>query len=260
MPSNEDIEYTDEFITKLQIAFGKGFLSPGGVEEVAKIVEGIDLNGKEVLDIGVGIGGPACLLVTNHGAGKVTGIDVEEPVLREAQATVSSQNLENQIDLQFVTTGSLPFDDATFDVVFSKDSIIHIPDKQSLFSEVYRVLNPGGWVVMSDWYCSEEPFTEEMSNWVESTGLSFAMTPIQNDGSLLGDLGFSDTAILDRNKWFADFSRNLVEQMGGPGYSYMVATLGQEDADNWLARAKARAVISEQGQLRPGHIRGRKPV
>jgi ubiquinone/menaquinone biosynthesis C-methylase UbiE len=260
MPSNEDIEYTAEFITKLQIAFGKGFLSPGGVEEVAKIVEGIDLNGKEVLDIGVGIGGPACLLVTNHGAGKVTGIDVEEPVLREAQATVSSQNLENQIDLQFVTTGSLPFDDATFDVVFSKDSIIHIPDKQSLFSEVYRVLNPGGWVVMSDWYCSEEPFTEEMSNWVESTGLSFAMTPIQNDGSLLGDLGFSDTAILDRNEWFADFSRNLVEQMGGPGYSYMVATLGQEDADNWLARAKARAVISEQGQLRPGHIRGRKPV
>jgi phosphoethanolamine N-methyltransferase len=260
MPSNEDIEYTDEFITKLQIAFGKGFLSPGGVEEVAKIVEGIDLSGKEVLDIGVGIGGPACLLVTNHGAGKVTGIDVEEPVLREARATVSSQSLENQIDLQFVTPGPLPFDDATFDVVFSKDSIIHIPEKRSLFSEVYRVLKPGGWVVMSDWYCSEEPFTEEMSNWVESTGLSFAMTPIQNDVSLLGDLGFSDTAILDRNEWFAGFSRNLVDQMGGPGYSYMVATLGQEDADDWLARAKARTVISEQGQLRPGHIRGRKPV
>ena len=260
MPGNEDIEYTDEFITRLQIAFGKGFLSPGGVEEVEKIVEGIDMNGKEVLDIGVGIGGPACLLVTNHGAGKVTGIDVEEPVLREAQATVSSQNLENQIDLQFVTPGPLPFDDSFFDVVFSKDSIIHIPDKQLLFSEVYRVLKPGGWVVMSDWYCSEEPFTEEMSNWVERTGLSFAMTPIQNDGSLLGDLGFSDTAILDRNGWFADFSKKLVDQMGGPGYSYMVATLGQEDADEWLARAKARAVVSEQGQLRPGHIRGRKPV
>ncbi|MFT5484236.1 MAG: ubiquinone/menaquinone biosynthesis C-methylase UbiE [Halieaceae bacterium] len=260
MHGNEDIGYTDEFITKLQIAFGKGFLSPGGVEEVAKIVEGIDMSGKEVLDIGVGIGGPACLLVTNHGAGKVTGIDVEEPVLREAQATVSSQNLENQIDLQFVTPGPLPFDDATFDVVFSKDSIIHIPDKQSLFSEVYRVLKPGGWVVMSDWYCGEEPFTEEMSNWVERTGLSFAMTPIQNDGSLLGDLGFSDTALLDRNKWFADFSRKLVDQMGGPGYSYMVATLGQEDADDWLARAKARAVVSKQGQLRPGHIRGRKPL
>lgn len=260
MSGNEDIEYTDEFITKLQIAFGKGFLSPGGMEEVAKIVEGIDLSGKKVLDIGVGIGGPACLLVTNHGAGKVTGIDVEEPVLKEAQATVSFQNLQNQIDLQLVEPGPLPFDDATFDIVFSKDSIIHIPDKRALFGEVYRVLKPGGWVVMSDWYCSEEPFSDEMSNWVESTGLSFAMTPIHNDGSLLGELGFSDTAILDRNEWFAEFSRKLVDQMGGPGYSYMVATLGQDDADAWLARANARTVISAQGQLRPGHIRGRKPV
>jgi len=260
MSSNKDIEYTDEFITKLQIAFGKGSLSPGGMEEVAKIVEGIDLSGKKVLDIGVGIGGPACLLVTNHGADKVTGIDVEEPVLKEAQATVASQHLQNQIDLQLVKPGPLPFDDATFDIVFSKDSIIHIPDKRALFGEVYRVLKPGGWVVMSDWYCSDAPFSEEMSSWLERTGLSFAMTPIQNDGSLLGELGFSDTAILDRNEWFADFSRKLVAQMGGPGYSYMVATLGQDDADDWLARANARAVISEQGQLRPGHVRGRRPV
>jgi phosphoethanolamine N-methyltransferase len=181
-------------------------------------------------------------------------------VLKEAQATVSSQNLQNQIDLQFVTPGPLPFDDVTFDIVFSKDSIIHIPDKQSLFSEVYRVLKPGGWVVMSDWYCSEDPFTEEMSNWLEATGLKLAMKPIQNDGSLLDELGFSDTAILDRNEWFADFSRKLIDQMGGPGYSPMVATMGQEIVDDLLARAKARAIVSAQGQLRPGHIRGRKPV
>jgi len=56
---------------------------------------------------------------------------------------------------------------------------------------------------------------------------------------------------LDRNEWFVDFSRKLAEQMGDPDYSYMVATLGQNDADDWLARADARAVISEQGQLRP---------
>jgi len=260
MSGNEDIEYTAEFITKLQVAFGKGFLSPGGRGEVSRILEGIDLSGKEVLDIGVGIGGPACLLVTQHGAGKVTGIDVEEPVLGEARATVSSQNLQDQIKLQLVKPGPLPFDDATFDIVFSKDSIIHIPDKQALFSEVYRVLRPGGWLVMSDWYCSEAPFTEEMSSWVERTGLSFAMTPIENDSSLLKKLGFLETDILDRNEWFADFSKKLVNQMGGPGYSYVVATLGQEGADDWLARARARAVVSAQGQLRPGHIRGCKPA
>ncbi len=260
MPSDEEIEYTDEFITKLEIIFGKGFLSPGGAEEVAKIIEDIDLSGKEVLDIGVGIAGPACLLVTNHGAKNLTGIDVEEPVLGKAQATVTAQGLKDKIKLKLVKPGPLPFDDATFDVVFSKDSIIHIPDKRELFKEIYRVLRPGGWVVMSDWYCSDEPFTEEMSNWLESTGLSFAMTAISKDESLLGEFGFSDTAILDRNNWFAKFSRNLVKHMSGAGYDDMVATLGQDGADDWLYRAKARAIISAQGQLRPGHIRGRKPA
>ena len=206
----------------------------------------------------MGIGGPACLLVSNHGAKNVTGIDIEKGLLNKAQATVSAQGLDNQIDLQLVSPGPLPFDDATFDVVFSKDSIIHIPNKQALFSEVYRVLRPGGWVVMSDWYCSNEPFTEEMANWVEATGLSFEMKPIHNDGSLLGELGFSDTAILDRCEWFADFSRKLVAHMSGPGYENMVAILGQDDADDALSRAKARSVISAQGQLRPGHIRGHK--
>ena len=48
--------------------------------------------------------------------------------------------------------------------------------------------------------------------------------------------------------------------MADPEYNYMVATLGQNVADDWLARAYAGAFISEQGQLRPGHIRGHKPI
>lgn len=260
MTSDENHQYTDEFIAKLEVTFGRGFLSPGGKEEVAKILEGIDICGMNVLDIGVGIGGPACLLVSDHDASKVTGIDVEEGLLEKAGATVSANDLDRQIELQLVSPGPLPFNEATFDIVFSKDSIIHIPDKDALFREVYRVLRPGGWVVMSDWYCSDEPFTEEMSRWVEATGLSFAMTPIQKDGSLLAEIGFSDTAILDRNAWFAEFSKRLVEHMSGEGYEDMVEILGQADADDVLSRARARAVISAQGQLRPGHIRGRKPL
>lgn len=255
-----DDEYSDEFVAKLEVAFGAGFLSPGGKQEVAKILEGIDTAGKTVLDIGVGIGGPACLLISNHGARRVIGIDVEQGLLARARATVSARGLDGQIDLQLVSPGPLPFQDAEFDIVFSKDSIIHIPDKRRLFGEVYRVLRPGGWVVMSDWYCSDQPFTEEMSRWVEATGLSFAMTPIQNDGSLLAEVGFSNTAILDRNEWFTDFSKKLVGHMSGQGYDEMVAILGQAGADDVLTRAKARATISAQGQLRPGHIRGQKPA
>ena len=190
MSQDKGIDYSDQDIIEFEAMFGAGFMSPGGQEEVAKIVENVDLAGKHVLDIGVGIGGPACLLVEEHGAARVTGIDVEDPVLENAAQAVSRRGLQDRVILKRVEPGPLPFDDESFDVVFSKDSIIHIPDKQALFKEIYRVLRSGGWLVMSDWYCSEEPFTEEMAKWVEATELSFAMTPIRNDGSLLGELGF----------------------------------------------------------------------
>ena len=259
MSDEMEVEYTDDTIDVLEWIFSKGFLSPGGREEVAKIVEGITIAEKDVLDIGAGIGGPACALVEDHGAAHVLAIDVEEPVLRRAGELVSKRGLQDRITLQQVVPGPLPFGDASFDVVFSKDSIIHIPDKEALFTEVLRVLKPDGWVVMSDWYCSEEPFTEEMSSWVEASGLSFAMTPVGNDKALLEEVGFADCEAIDRNAWFADFTQKSVERLGGPDYDAIAAELGREQADALLAQSRRRAKVAIQGQLRPGHLRGRKP-
>ncbi len=260
MSDDKGVDYSNQDILEFEAMFGVGFLSSGGQEEVAKIVEGISLAGKEVLDIGVGIGGPACLLVEEHGAARVTGIDVEDPVLAKAGQIVSHLGLQDHVVLKRVEPGPLPFDDESFDVVFSKDAIIHIPDKDALFREIHRVLRPGGCVAMSDWYGSEEPLTDEMAAWLKPHGSNFTMTPIQNDAELLGSAGFVDTAILDRNAWFAEFSRKLADHMRGSGHDALVEAVGEEVAERMTSKAEQRAVISAQGQLRPGHLRGRKPV
>ena len=260
MSEEHEAEYSDHFILKLESIFGAGFLSPGGVEEVSKIIEGIDLSGRQVLDIGVGIGGPACLLVTAHGAAKVIGIDVEDPVLSHAARTVASGGLVDRVELRRVSPGRLPFDEESFDVVFSKDSILHIPDKAYLFAEIFRVLKPGGYVALSDWYRSKEPFTEEMKNWLEASGLDVAMTPIEHDAGTLEEAGFEETSTVDRNHWFAAFSERLAKDLRGSDHARLVDALGAEDAEDWIRKAEARAVVSAQGQLRPGHLRGRKPA
>ena len=95
MSNDKGVDYSDQEIIEFEAIFGAGFLSSGGQEEVAKIVEGISLAGKEVLDIGVGIGGPACLLVEEHGAARVTGIDVEDPVLAKATQVVLRRGLQD---------------------------------------------------------------------------------------------------------------------------------------------------------------------
>jgi len=55
--------YTTDVITRLEMGWGKGWLSPGGRSDVAELIAGVGLAQKSVLDIGVGTGGPAAFLL-----------------------------------------------------------------------------------------------------------------------------------------------------------------------------------------------------
>ena len=64
MAEHQEIEYDDTLVAMLEMIWGEGFLSPGGAEEVALLLEGEYISGKKVIDIGCGIGGIDVLLVT----------------------------------------------------------------------------------------------------------------------------------------------------------------------------------------------------
>lgn len=136
------LQYQKPFTDALQFMWGEGFLSPGGSEEVDRMLAGLDIRGAEVLDVGSGLGGVDVLLATVHGAGRVVGIDVEEPLVTAARALVAGKPAAERIEFLLVNEGPLPFATASFDVVFSKDAMVHIPDKKALYQEVLRVLRP----------------------------------------------------------------------------------------------------------------------
>lgn len=71
---NPELQYPDHFIDRLHIIWGKGFLSPGGRDEILKIVRGLDLKNRSVLDIGCGTGGPSMVLAEECDA-NVIGIE-----------------------------------------------------------------------------------------------------------------------------------------------------------------------------------------
>jgi SAM-dependent methyltransferase len=149
------MQYAKEFTDALQFMWGEGFLSPGGPEEVAEMVAGIDLTGKRVLDVGSGLGGVDILLATRHGAAAVVGIDVEPQLVESARALIATKGLTERVTFQLVEPGPLPFPNASFDVVFSKDAMVHIEDNAALYAEVLRVLKPGGWFTAADWLWAE---------------------------------------------------------------------------------------------------------
>src|SRR5271170_7452325 len=87
---SEPGEYDDEMLTLLQIIWGDGFLSPGGAEEISRLLEGSDISGCHVLDIGCGLGAIDELLVTRFGAGSVLGIDIDPRLVAGLTQRISS--------------------------------------------------------------------------------------------------------------------------------------------------------------------------
>ena len=91
-----------------------------------------------MLDIGCGTGGPAIVLARDFGA-KMVCVDVEEQLLARARRNAGEAGVSERIEFKLVSLGPLPFDDGVFDMVFNKESMLHIPIKRALFADVFRV-------------------------------------------------------------------------------------------------------------------------
>lgn len=252
--------YHDDLIGMLELVWGEGFLSPGGPDEVARVLEGIDLTGRSVLDIGCGVGGVDVALVERFGAGWVTGIDVEDTVLASARRRVERHGLSSRIGAVKVAPGPLPFPPASFDIVFSKDSIVHIPDKASLARDVVRVLAPGGWFVASDWLIGHDgPPSPEMRDYIASEGLDFGMASADVYAAALADAGFTDIVVRSRHEWYVDVAQRELEQMRGPLRARAIEAFGQEFVEHNIEIWSKMLVVLATGEHRPSHIRARKP-
>lgn len=250
--------YTPGVIGGLEFGWGQGWLSPGGSDDIAALLAEADLVGKSVLDIGVGAGGPARVLVRDFSAGQITGIDIEQSVLDRARELNVVENLEDRIKLQRVKPGKLPFPDVHFDIVFSKDTFVHVANKSTLFAEIYRVLKPHGRCIFSDWCCGWPPYSEEMRGFL-ANGMKFSMATLEENRRHLSEAGFIAISVTDRNAWFADYAAREAEAAKGPRRAHFIGEVGQETADRLTAAAQRRATIAKQGHLRPAHFRASKP-
>jgi SAM-dependent methyltransferase len=252
-------QYPDEFVAGIEWMWGEGFLSPGGPDELRALLEDVDLAGCRVLDVGSGLGAIDILLVAEHGAREVLGLEVEAPLVARAEEAVARAGLSDRIGFQLVSPGPFPVADESFDVVFSKDSMIHIPDKPALYGDVLRVLKPGGLFVASDWLHGGAAYSEAMTTWLKIVHLDFKMETPENSAAALRHAGFVDVCVRDRNRWYLGEVQREIDCVSGANFERAVAALGRETAEHRLKSSTIKKQVVEQGELRPCHLRGRKP-
>lgn len=111
--------------------------------------------GNRVLDAGCGIGGSAIWLAENVGA-SVVGVNINEKQIQQAQTLVRERRLEERIQLQVADFCDTGLADASFDVVWALESACYAENKPAFLAEAYRLLKPGGRLVVADGFLNRE--------------------------------------------------------------------------------------------------------
>ena len=258
---SEPGEYDEGMQALLQIIWGEGYLSPGGPAEVSRLLEGSDIAGCSVLDVGCGLGAIDVLLVREYGAASVTGIDIDPSLLTSMRARIEQATLTDRIRALQVNAGPFPFAEAVFDVVFSKDSLVQIPDKPAIFREVLRVMRPGGRFIASDWLRGgTAKYSSQMLEFFRLEGIAYNMATLAESAEALREAGFDEIEIRDRHDWYLDLAQQELAAMEGSLNGLIVSRIGPERAQHFIDNWRQLVVVLERGELRPGHLKAVKPI
>lgn len=146
-------------------------------ENDAVIFYGNIRKGMHVLDAGCGVGGTAIHIAKQTGA-QVVGITLDPAQVHEAQRNARTHTVGHVVDVAVMDFERMTFPDATFDIVYAVESIVYAKNKSLFLNEAYRVLKPGGRLVIADGYASRLPKTAEEQVIYKNLQWGFCLPPV----------------------------------------------------------------------------------
>ncbi len=205
-------QYSRTSILRYEKIFGEGYISTGGhatTEDLCARLGSALRPGARVLDVGSGIGGAAFHVARAYGA-KVTGIDLAEEMVAIAVEQTARLGMGDSVNFLLGDVLETTFSEP-FDVIWSRDAFMHIPDKDRLFSRLYQLMAPGGRLAITDYVRGKSPGSAEFERYIEKTGYS-VIEPEQY-GERLRAAGFVDVVVDDATAKFVEILQAEMDRL-----------------------------------------------